>query len=740
MANSEGSRHRIRFGVFEVDLASRELRKNGVKLRLQDHPFRALALLLERPGELITRDEFREKLWPSDTFVEFDHGLNTAINKIRAALEDSADTPRFIETLPRRGYRFIFPVVTDSSPAAYPEPARPMETAAPRATRFVRARRPLRYATVAAALAVLTAAAVYAPRMLHFPALDREAALRPVPLTSFEGDEHSPTFSPDGSQFAYCWDKREEGNYDIYVQVIGSTEPLRITDDQADEITPAWSPDGRQIAYIRVSGARQELRIISPLGGGQRKISEFSDLDPWALAWWPDSKSIVIAERELPDQTRGLYRLFVDSGTKQRLTSPPSASEDDRFQAVSPDGKTLAFTRGSTARNQIYLLSLDGGEPRQMTSYGGTGTIYGLAWTPDGRELVYSSVNESNVGSFWRMPAQGGEPRLLPTLSLGRACGRPSISRQGGKLAFELTPVLDSNVWTYELPQREKTSPPRRLTDSTRIDATPRISPDGKRIAFCSGRTGSGQIWVCDRDGSNLMPLTSMEPGPAVTPHWSPDGRQIAFDVPQNGSYDIFVISADGRSPRAVTDYAGEDSRPSWSHDGKWIYFNSDRGGMFQIWKAPAEGGEAVPVTKGVAYQGQESPDGRYLYFAKGPNTSGLWRISLERGQEGSEEMVLQDLPFAGFRAEWDITDSGIYFVQRKARSLPTFSPFSIISPLGHWTLKHLRFDTGKVEEVMDLPEPLACSALDISPNGKWFVYAQTEQAGSDLMLVEDFR
>jgi Tol biopolymer transport system component/DNA-binding winged helix-turn-helix (wHTH) protein len=740
MAMSGEARRIIRFGAFEVDLAAAELRKNGLKVKLQDHPFRALVLLLERSGEVVSREEFRERLWPADTFVEFDHALNTAINKIRAALEDSADHPRFIETLPRRGYRFVFPVATDSAAAVGLEGAGSMRAEVVPPSGLPRSRRAVWYAGAGAVLVVLAAAAVYAPRFLRSLASERDAALRPVPLTSLAGDEHSPTFSPDGSQFAFCWDKQQAGNYDIYVQVIGTGEPLRITQDPADEITPAWSPDGRQIAFIRVFPARQELLVIAPLGGVQRKIAEFSDLDPWALAWWPDSKSLVIAERESPDQKLGLYRLFLDSGTKQRLTSPPSAAEDDRFQAVSPDGKTLAFTRGTTARNQLYLLSLEGGEPRQLTSYGGTRMIFGVAWTADGSELVYSLVNESNVGSFWRMAVDGSEPRLLPNLSLGRACGRPSISRQGEKLAFETTPVLDSNVWIYDLPRSERTSPPRRLTDSTRIDATPRISPDGTRIAFCSGRTGSGQIWVCNRDGSNLMQLTYMEPGPAVTPHWSPDGRQIAFDVPREGSYDIFVISADGGSPRPVTDYPGEDSRPSWSHDGKWIYFNSDRGGMFQIWKAPATGGAAVPVTKGVGYQARESPDGRYLYFAKGPNTSGLWRVALEHGQEAQEEMVLQDLPFAGFRAEWDILDSGIYFVQRKSPSSPAVSPVSMSTSLDRWTLKRLPFDTGAIEVLMDLPVPLACSAIDISPDGKWFVYAQSEQAGSDLMLVENFR
>ncbi len=116
-----------RFGVFELDLSAGELRKSGVRLRLQEQPFQVLALLLERAGEVVTREELQQKLWPSDTFVDFDHSLNTAINKVREALGDSASSPRYVETLARRGYRFIAPVQEMIPSGASPE-ARPVNS------------------------------------------------------------------------------------------------------------------------------------------------------------------------------------------------------------------------------------------------------------------------------------------------------------------------------------------------------------------------------------------------------------------------------------------------------------------------------------------------------------------------------------------------------------------------------------------------------------------------------------
>ncbi len=110
----------IRFGVFEVDLRSGELRKNGLKIKLQEQPFQVLVMLLRRPGEVVTREELQKAVWPADTFVDFDHGLNKTINKLREALDDTADNPRFVETLPRRGYRFIAPVDASLSPGLRP--------------------------------------------------------------------------------------------------------------------------------------------------------------------------------------------------------------------------------------------------------------------------------------------------------------------------------------------------------------------------------------------------------------------------------------------------------------------------------------------------------------------------------------------------------------------------------------------------------------------------------------------
>ena len=217
MQSSPASPNAIRFGLFEADLSAGELRKRGRKIPLQDQPFRVLTLLLQRPGELVSREEFQKALWPGDTFVEFDEGLNKAIQKLRQALDDSSDNPRFIETLPRKGYRFIASVDRTASGAgaaqAQPTPV-DGDAVSPPAVGPVKQRNMevlawVLLGVVSVALVVLSG--VYFLRPASRP------TLKTVPLTSYPGRQTTPAFSPDGKQVAFAWDGEHGGNLDIYV-------------------------------------------------------------------------------------------------------------------------------------------------------------------------------------------------------------------------------------------------------------------------------------------------------------------------------------------------------------------------------------------------------------------------------------------------------------------------------------------------------------------------------------------
>jgi Tol biopolymer transport system component len=297
----------------------------------------------------------------------------------------------------------------------------------------------------------------------------------------------------------------------------------------------------------------------------------------------------------------------------------------------------------------------------------------------------------------------------------------PAVSPQGNRLVYERAD-FDANLWAYSLPGDNSGASPRQVAASTYVDHEPRISPEGNRIVFASNRTGRFQIWVSDRDGANIVQLTSLDGWGAGSPRWSPDGRHIAFDSNVHGQWDIFVLDALGGSPRRLTIWEGIDARPSWSHDGRWIYFGSDRNGTAGIWKVPPDGGDPTLVTQAGEVDPFESPDGRFLYFTRTPNDLSVWRIPVGAGDEKAVQLVPHT-------TNWVVEENGLYFVEYR-EAMPAS---------GKWFLRLLPSNAAQPVDVMEVPPPWWASGLDIAPDGKWFIYAQSQLVGSDLMLVENF-
>jgi len=488
--------------------------------------------------------------------------------------------------------------------------------------------------------------------------------MRVVPFTSFPGREEDGRFSPDGNQIAFDWNGEKEDNWDIYVKLIGAEKPLRLTTDPGEDTSPAWSPDGRYIAFLRHTEHEDAIYVVPALGGAERKVHSLSlgALAIVSVDWSPDGKYLAYVDRGPGEAGRSIFLLAVENPDETRaLTSPHGPIHFDYGPRFSPDGRTLAFMRAAIAgEGDIHTIPVAGGEPRRLTF--DKVAVAGLDWTPDAASIIFSSERGGDR-SLWKVPASGGEPDRL-SVGQGHAFS-PVLSRDGHRLAY-IQESGDANIWRYEISNSSgQRPPPTKLIASTEFDGSQQFSPDGKRIVFASGRSGTIEIWVCDSDGSNARQLTFLGGRGAGTPRWSPDSRQIAFDASPEGNSDIFVVSAEGGRPRRLTTETSSDGVPSWSQDGKWIYFKSDRTGAWQTWKMPSEGGRAVQVTKRGGYAAFESMDGKTLYYAKGLEVPGLWQVPVEGGEE---TRVIEQLG-AFLWGYWAVVEGGIYFTTPTRRA-----------------------------------------------------------------------
>jgi dipeptidyl aminopeptidase/acylaminoacyl peptidase len=351
--------------------------------------------------------------------------------------------------------------------------------------------------------------------------------------------------------------------------------------------------------------------------------------------------------------------------------------------------------------------------------------IHGLSWTADGREILFSTNhNQSESGTLSRVAAVGGVPE--PVVGFAENVSCPSASRQGNRLSYTQW-ALDWDIWRVGgINSDPKSNRPVKLIATTRNDSAPQYSPDGKRIAFCSERSGGYEFWICDSEGHGAYQLSSH--GMTGSYRWSPDGQRIAFDSTTQGHVRIYVMSTEGGAPRQLTMDDSDNVRPSWSHDGEWIYFGSNRGGDWEVWKIPSAGGPAVQVTKKGGNVALESPDGMFLYYSK-LDSPGLWRIPVE----GGEEVLIIETLETNLNGYWDVVDKGIYFVE-SVLDRSTSAPPAV--------LRFLSFANGRIKEVTSLEKRpmLNNQGLSASPDGRWVLYQDWEPQGGDIMLVENFK
>jgi len=761
------SGERVRFGSFEADLRTRELWKFGIRIRLGGQPFEVLAILLNKPGELVTREELRERLWQGATYVGFDHGLNAAVNKLREALNDSVEEPRYVETLPRLGYRFIATAervqesearplaagtlassskVVKLSPAlqsaAMPDGRNQISIAA---VDKPKPRQWWLYFAAAAGVLMLSLVGTFFLRMASFGAhADRIAAeahenetknghpaFAPVqrigPLTSLAEETSEPSFSPDGNYVAFRRLAATPESSGILLKAIGSEQLVQLT-RKFDDCCPVWSPDGRTIAFSRVTNNDIGIYVVSTVGaeeqsspegpkaamiaGNAERRLDTAGVNPRhpELAWSPDGKTIAF------NGGSSIYLLSLEKSSVHRLTEPTPLAED-WGPTFSPDGQKVLFVRSQTQGfpEEILTVPVKGGEVTHIAEE--RARVLGPPqWSADGQSIIFASDNGSHPG-LWRVSADLKDSPV----QINDSGWYPAVSRRGYRLAYQRS-TRNLSIWEMDLSapaQGRKMLIPS--TSETDQGPGPQISPDGTKLAYMSDRSGTMEIWVSDRDGKNPFQLTAV--GSAGTPRWSPNGKSIAFDVSGRNGPSVYVVSLDGEAPRLIgSNDSGKDAMcPSWSGNSEWIYFVSARSGKFQVWKAPSVGGAPVQVTKLGGHAPLESADGKYIYYAKTHYANPeIWQVPVN----GGAEKLLSPLVRPASWASWAVVDRGIVFAGPSGKGRPVLELFDLA--------------TRAVKNLGELN--IVPFWLGASRDGKSVVFDQPGWEQAQLMLVENFR
>jgi Tol biopolymer transport system component/DNA-binding winged helix-turn-helix (wHTH) protein len=693
----------FQIGEWCVQPAVNRLNRGDHVIRLEPKVMLVLVCLAEHAGEVVTREQLIASAWP-DVFVT-DDVLHRAIRELRRVFGDSTSSPRYIETIRKRGYRLIPPASSASKGVPDNGDSPPFMGTVPVPGDRPRARWPFSALAAGVALAVLGAVGIL---LMRDADLTPDAHARFVPVVSGPLNETDPALSPDGRRIAFV--QREPGDStsaDIYIRDLDAGRVTRVTHHPASDRMPAWSPDGLRLAYVRETATSCEIVIHGLATDRETVLAPCANAEDPKLTWTADGRGLLTSHAPAPRAASGwrIARIDLATGALATLTNPAPGLVGDHSPAVSPDGRRMAFIRRSSgSMSDIHVASITGGDLRRVTF--DAADLTGLDWTGDGHALVYSSDRAGGY-SVWRVPATGGPPSLLA----GGAARmkHPVTDRTSRRVIYE--------NWNYEINLWQTGTGEAPITRTSELwNLYPQVSPDGTRVAYVSTQSGSHQLWLAARDGGNAHQLTRVDGGAVSSPRWSPDGRRIVYLARGRIGVDVHFVDVATGAVTEVTSNAAIEVAPAWSHDGRRILFGApdDRGG-WSVWSVDASMPSDARLEIADAVAAQPSPDGTAWYFTR-PTRAGLWRA--RRGDD-TADCILTDIEIGNVFG-WHVARDAIYFVdERDDRVL-------------------LRRSTLDGETSMDVATltQITWPGFSVAPDGA-VLYARWDRRDSNLMSIE---
>jgi DNA-binding winged helix-turn-helix (wHTH) protein/Tol biopolymer transport system component len=536
----------VRFGLFELDLKAAQLTKNGTRVRLPQQPLQLLAVLIESPGEIVTRERLRQRLWPSDVFIDFDHGLNKSIQKLREALGDSADSPRYIETIPRIGYRFIAPL-RNGTGSLEPEadieiPQPPPVSPAPPAVAGIPGARWLLFA--AGVLVIIAAASI----AIYFSFDAHPAVVKYTQLTDFTDSVTTPALSPDGHILAFI---RGNSSFmsagQIYVKMLPDGEARPLTNDARVKYNLAFSPDGSQIAYTVLENPVFATYSVSVLGGDPHLL-----LNNAAGLTWLDPNHFLFSKIR-SGLHLGIVTETVTGDDFRELYYPPHERAMAHYSFASPDHRSALVVEmnGQGEWSLCQLISLDGQLPPRPVGPGGGCTAAG--WSPDGSWMYFVATVEGQ-SHLWRQRSPNDRSEQI---TFGPSEEEGLAVEQDGRSIITSIGVHESSIWIHDAAGE------RSLSSEGEIDADlspPSFGPDDKTLYYLLGHKNANagpELWRLTLDTGKseaVFPGTSM-----VSYDVSPDGKEIVYaSVGRGGRSQLWLAPIDRSSPARQIGHSGE--------------------------------------------------------------------------------------------------------------------------------------------------------------------------------------
>ena len=663
---------KLQFGVYELDRDAMELRKLGVTIRLQEQPLRVLATLVERPGEIVTREQLQQQIWGKDTFVDFEQSLNKAVNRLREALNDEAGQPRYVETVPRRGYRFIAPVTELSSTEPPRLPALPTSVSdAKPANPGPRKAWIITIAAFATA-ALLVGVGISAALLWRRPERSTLAEAKRITSAASWG----ATLSRDGKLLAYP-SGIAGGVSHIWVQQTAGGEAIQVTRGSDRDFNPNFSPDGTHIAFDSSRGGTFGIFIV-PTFSGEPKLLATSGGGP---LFSPDGKQILYVD--------GTDAMIVSVDTGKRTSLSLNREFLVRGPMLwSPDGNEIIFygvsKREPDQPDKPWIAPLEAGEPRLLRLPGaeqnGVGGLV-RAWGrgKDGGKWMIYSLSNAEVWKVLRVgvSAQGqidGKPDQL--ISGTGHLGDSFSVAQDGSLMY---PIVSRTNSIYEIPtssRGEKSGPTLQLPLPEGDFRSPSVSRDGRWMAYDSSVPGKSNL-ILLRDlatgADRVLDEMGRRPGSGGGTSISPDGSKVIFERDcKTGKWPWgeplpcgFMVPAAGGEPEQVCEFC---TARGYSSNGSIVLiqkYNSD--GAIK----PPPRIAALDLTSRTEKEFLESPnkavlhaffswDDRWVAFKAVPLEGWTSQIMIAPVRNG----------VAGKEAEWTAVTDGRYSDDK-----PQFSP-----------------------------------------------------------------